>query len=67
MSSGHQAHQRHSIRLKEFDYTQPGAYFLIIVTEGRACIFGEVINGEMVLSRFGKIARPEVSKIEGQG
>jgi len=38
---------RRSIRLKAFDYSVPGAYFVTIVTHGRAAWFGRVVDGEM--------------------
>ncbi len=44
---------RHSARLAGFDYTQDGAYFITIVTQGRACLFGNIANGEMVLNKAG--------------
>jgi putative transposase len=46
--------RRRSIRLKEFDYSQPGLYFVTIVTQQRRCIFGEVVDGEVQLSSAGK-------------
>jgi putative transposase len=49
-------HHRKSIRIKEFDYTQAGAYFVTIVTYQRDCLFGKIENGIMVLNDFGKIA-----------
>ena len=54
-----QKHHRRSIRLKGYDYAQPGAYFVTICTYQRDEIFGEVINGEMRLSALGKIVREE--------
>jgi putative transposase len=42
--------RRRSIRLKEFDYSQPGSYFVTIVSHQRKCIFGEVVDGEVQLS-----------------
>ncbi len=51
-----QKHHRKSIRLKEYDYSQAGAYYVTIVTYQRDCLFGDVINKEMVLNGFGKIA-----------
>jgi REP element-mobilizing transposase RayT len=47
-------HHRRSIRLKGYDYTQAGAYFITICTWQRDSLFGEVINGEMQLSRYGQ-------------
>jgi putative transposase len=49
-------HHRRSMRLKEHDYAQPGAYFVTIVTFRRECLFGEIVDGEMQLNDFGKIA-----------
>ena len=54
-----QKHHRRSIRLKGYDYTQPGAYFITFCSYQRAHIFGEVVNGEMILNDVGKIARDE--------
>ena len=34
------AHRRRSIRLKGYDYSQPGANFVTIVTQDRLCLFG---------------------------
>ena len=53
------AHHRRSIRLPGYDYTQAGSYFITIVTHHRECIFGEVMAGEMRLSRLGEIAEEE--------
>jgi REP element-mobilizing transposase RayT len=52
-------HHRRSIRLKGYDYTQPGGYFITLVTHRRDEIFGEVINGEMKLSALGQIVHDE--------
>jgi putative transposase len=48
-------HHRRSIRLKGYDYTQCGAYFITIVTQGRECLFGRVINGNMQLNDAGQM------------
>jgi REP element-mobilizing transposase RayT len=52
-------HHRRSIRLAGYDYSQPGAYYVTICTATRECIFGEVVNGEMRLNRFGAMAHRE--------
>ena len=44
---------RKSIRLKGYDYSKPGAYFITICTQTRACLFGEIINGKIVLNGAG--------------
>jgi len=46
-----QKHHRRSIRLKGYDYTRPGAYFVTIVMQRQEVLFGEVVNGEMILNR----------------
>jgi len=51
-----QKHHRRSIRLKGYDYTSAGGYFVTIVTYHRECLFGEIVNGGMQLSEYGKIA-----------
>jgi REP element-mobilizing transposase RayT len=48
-------HHRRSIRLKGYDYTQPGAYFVTIVAWQRECLFGEIVDEEMRLNEYGKI------------
>ena len=50
-----QKHHRKSIRLKEYDYSQAGAYYLTIVVQGRECLFGEVVNEEMYINTYGEI------------
>jgi len=45
---------RRSIRLRGFDYTQPGGYFVTICTCGRENLLGEVVAHEMRLNSFGK-------------
>ena len=50
-------HHRRSIRLKGYDYTQQGAYFVTICTHQRNCLFGEIVDGEMKLNTNGEIAR----------
>ena len=50
-------HHRRSIRLKGYDYTRPGAYFITICTQNRECLFGEVVNGEMRLNGAGAMVQ----------
>ncbi|MEQ9101330.1 MAG: transposase [Imperialibacter sp.] len=48
-----QKHHRRSIRLKGYDYSQQGAYFVTICNKGRHCFFGEVIDQSMILNDAG--------------
>ena len=50
-------YHRCSVRLKEYDYSQPGAYFVTVCTRNRESLFGEISNGSMKLNNFGKIAQ----------
>lgn len=48
-----------SLRWRDFDYTSDNLYFVTSVVKNRICCFGEVIDGEMVLNEFGKIAEEQ--------
>jgi Transposase and inactivated derivatives len=52
-----QKHHRRSIRLKGYDYSSEGAYYVTVVTQGRECLFGKIIDGEMRLDEYGKIVQ----------
>lgn len=54
-----QKHHRRSIRLKGYDYSQEGAYFITICCHDRKHFFGKIENGNMKLNAFGKIAHAE--------
>jgi len=53
---------RRSIRLKGYDYSQAGAYFVTLCTHGRACVFGEIVDGQMRLNDAGRIVADEWMK-----
>ena len=57
--AGSVPHHRRSIRLKGFNYSSEGAYFLTLVTQDRQCLFGTIANDEMILNEFGKILTEE--------
>ena len=46
----------HSTRLKNWDYSAKGSYFITICTQNREHYFGEINNDKMQLSEIGKIA-----------
>jgi len=48
-------HHRRSIRLKDYDYSSPGAYFVTICAQNREFMFGEISFGEMILNDAGKM------------
>ncbi len=48
-------HNRQSIRLKGYDYSHRGYYFITVCTQGRRCLFGEIEKGRMILNDAGKM------------
>lgn len=52
-------HHRRSVRLKGYDYAQAGAYFVTICTHECACLFGEIVDGEMQLNVIGRLVDAE--------
>jgi len=56
-------HNRHSIRLQGYDYTQSGAYFITINTYKKEHLFGEIVDGVVQLTPIGKIAFEQWEKI----
>lgn len=56
-------HHRRSIRLKGYDYSQAGAYFITLCTQDRACLFGKVVNGEMRLNDAGRMVLAEWNRL----
>ena len=66
MSFDPQKHHRRSIRLKGYDYSLSGGYFITLVVYQRACILGEVVDGAMTLSPFGQIVRDAWAWLESQ-
>ena len=47
--------KRKSIRLPGYDYSRAGAYFVSICTKEQKCLFGEIVNQEMVLNDAGQM------------
>lgn len=46
-------HRRRSTRLRGYDYSLRGAYFVTICSVNRVCLFGEIVNGEIRLHQAG--------------
>lgn len=55
MSYDFNKHPRHSLRLKGYDYSQPGGYYITICTQGRRRLFGEVAGQQMILGDAGRM------------
>lgn len=63
MTHDPQKHQRRSLRLRGYDYSQAGAYFVTVCAQGRACLFGEVIGDQMHLNEAGRIVMAEWDRL----
>jgi len=48
-------HHRRSLRLKNYNYSQPGLYFITICTQNKAKLFGKIIDNKMILNIAGKM------------
>jgi REP element-mobilizing transposase RayT len=48
---------RRSLRLKRFDYSRPGAYFVTVCVQGRTCLFGEISGEKMRSNDAGALVR----------
>lgn len=46
---------RQSIRLRGYDYATPGAYFITVCTQARACLFGDIVDQRMVARDHGNV------------
>jgi putative transposase len=44
---------RKSVRLRNYDYSFPGAYFITICTKGKKCFFGEIRDGQNFINAAG--------------
>ena len=55
-------HHRRSIRLKNYNYSQAGMYFITIGMQNRFHLFGEIVNGKMVLVGAGPCACPNAGR-----
>jgi hypothetical protein len=55
--------ERKPLRLSDYDYTQAGACFVTICTQNRSCLFGTIVDGEMLLNEIGQIVEEQLHAI----
>lgn len=55
---------RKAIRLRDYDYSQAGEYFITICTYNREYLFGRVVNHEMMLNETGEVVGKWWLKLE---
>ena len=53
-------HHRRSIRIKEYDYSQEGIYFITICCKNRGNILGNINEAKVELNQFGQILHKEL-------
>jgi putative transposase len=56
--------ERKNQRLKNYDYSSSGYYFVTFCTKNRIDYFGEIEDGEMVLNDYGKIVNENIRDIQ---
>ena len=66
MTNNSDFHHRKSIRLKDYDYSKAGGYFVTVCTQKRQCLFGEIIDGKMVLNEAGRMVSEAWEWLEKQ-
>jgi putative transposase len=55
-------HRRRSIRLKDYDYSQTGAYFVTVCSWNKGCVFGDIVDGALQMNECGQIVQDEWMK-----
>ena len=59
-------HHRRSIRLKGYDYSQAGLYFVTICCQNRDCLFGEIVDKKMILNDAGRMIEKWFLELENK-
>lgn len=54
---------RRTIRLKNFDYSDAGWYFVTICIQNRECLLGNIVNGKIILNQFGFIVDKKINEL----
>ena len=57
-------YHRRSLRLKHYDYSRAGYYFITIVAQNREHLFGKMVDGNVVLSLAGEMVEEWYIKLE---
>jgi putative transposase len=65
MGSDFKRPNRRSIRLKDYDYSRAGAYFLTVCVRKRLCLFGDIFDGQMIASPAGEMVAKAWDELPG--
>lgn len=60
MTYDSQVHHRQSYRLKGYDYSLEGLYFVTVCVQDKRCLFGNIEEGEMMMNDVGKMVEAEL-------
>lgn len=55
--------RRKSARLPDYDYSQPGAYFVTVCIRGSKCLFGDIAEGILRANAAGKMIAKKLEQI----
>jgi putative transposase len=59
-----QYHHRRSIRLRNYDYSQCGRYFVTICIQNRECLLGSISQGHFLASESGKVVQQSLKALQ---
>jgi putative transposase len=59
-------HHRRSIRLAQYDYSLAGAYFVTVCAHERNCLFGDVVDADMLLNDAGRLVQTAWDELPGR-
>jgi putative transposase len=59
-------HHRRTIRLQGYDYSRAGLYFITICVHNRQCLFGDIVNNEMMLNDAGNMIEKWYGELENK-
>ena len=66
MSYDPKKHHRRSIRLKGYDYSQEGLYFITLCVQHKECLFGHIVDHQMVLNDAGNCIEKWVDELKNK-
>ncbi len=64
MSYNSDIHHRHSVRLKDYDYSLEGLYFITVCAQDKKCLFGKITDGVMRLNEAGRMVEEWYFKLQ---
>jgi REP-associated tyrosine transposase len=50
-------HNRHSVRLRDYDYRRAGAYFITVCVQDKRCVLSRIVNDAVMLDRAGRVVQ----------